>query len=99
MNAAHDRSAGSRWFRRVLIGFVLITCLRVWVGPIEVLPRAEGQIPDSGRQRQQQLDATRETNRLLNQIHSTLQKGTLNVRVASTDKKGAAGLLPTGKTR
>jgi hypothetical protein len=79
-----------------VVAFVLATCVRVWLGPLEVLPRVEAQIPDSGRQRQELLDETRQTNRLLNQILSTLKSGTLNVRVASTDKK-SGGLTAPGR--
>ncbi len=95
----HDRSGGSRWFRRLVVALVMVTCLRVWLGPVDVLPRAQAQIPDSGLQRKQQLDALRESNRLLTEILSTLQSGTLNVRLDSTDKKGAGGGAPTGRRR
>lgn len=100
MMGPDDRSDGSRWLRRLLVAFVLLTCLRVWLGPVQVLPRARGQIPDSGLQRKQLLDATRGTNQQLSRILSVLESGTLNVRVVSTDKKDAGGpLAPTGKKR
>ena len=72
-----DRSLGSRWLRRLLAAFVLLTCLRVWLGPVDIVPRARGQIPDSGQQRKQQIDALRETNRQLGEILTVLTSGTL----------------------
>jgi hypothetical protein len=77
-----------RVFRALIVGFVLISCLRVWLGPTEVLPRAQAQIPDAGAQRVAQIQASKETNRLLGEILSTLRKGTLNVRQVSTDNNG-----------
>jgi len=82
--------AGERWLRAILIAFVLATCLRVWLGPIDVLPPARAQIPDAGLQRREQIDTQLETNRLLGEILATLQTGTLNVRSVGTDKTGAA---------
>ncbi|HUU85776.1 MAG TPA: hypothetical protein VM243_19950 [Phycisphaerae bacterium] len=100
MMGQQDRSGGSTWLRRLLVGFVVITCLRVWLGPVDILPQARGQIPDGGLQRKQMVDAVRETNRQMSQILTVLKSGTLNVRVVSTDKTGAAGgLAPTGRKR
>ena len=83
-----------------MVAFVLLTCLRVWLGPVDLLPRARGQIPDSGLQRRQLLEAVRESNEQLRQILSVLKSGTLNVRLVSTDKKVAAGgLAPAGQKR
>ena len=96
MTHEHDRSGGSKWLRRLVVAFVLATCVRVWLGPTDVVPRVKAQIPDSGRQRKEQLEMTRQTNHLLSQILATLKSGTLNVRVASTDKK-SGGLTPPGR--
>ena len=95
MGHRNDRSGGSKWLRRLVVALLLATCVRVWLGPVDLLPRVEAQIPDSGRQRQEQLAEMRQTNRLLGQILSTLKSGTLNVRLASTDKK-SGGLMPPG---
>ena len=77
-----------RAWKTLFVGFVLVSCLRVWLGPTEVLPRAQAQIPDAGTQRVAQIQISKETNRLLGEILSTLRKGTLNVRQVSTDNNG-----------
>ena len=92
-----DRFGGSGVLRWLLIAFVLASCVRVWLGPGDVVAPAQAQIPDSGLQRKQQLDAIGETNNLLRQIQTTLEHGTLNVRVASTDKKTGRTLVPPGR--
>ena len=84
---------------RILLGiFVLATCLRVWVGPEGVLPRAEAQIPDSGLQRRQMLEEIQRTNQLLEEIIQILRTQTIKVSLPSTDKSksGAPAVPPTG---
>jgi hypothetical protein len=90
---------GGTVLRWLLVAFVLASCVRVWLGSVDVVPQAQAQIPDSGMQRQQLLDATRETNSLLRKIQSTLQDGTLNVRVASTDKTGDGDNAPPDRSQ
>ncbi len=99
MTEPHNRSGGSRVLRWLLVAFVLASCVRVWLGPGEVIPRAQAQIPDSGLQRKKQLDATIETNAILRQIHSTLQRETLSVRVVEGGQGGGKGVVPNRKTR
>ncbi|MCK4659100.1 MAG: hypothetical protein KAV82_06215 [Phycisphaerae bacterium] len=80
---------------RVLIAAILtVTCVRVWLGPGDVLPRAAAQIPDSGLQRKKMLDEIQRTNRLLEQIHHTLETQTIKVRVESTDKTKKSAIAP-----
>ncbi len=93
------RTNGSKWFRGLLTALLVATCVRVWLGPTELAPRAAAQIPDSGRQRLEILQAARETNRLLNQILTTLKSGPLNVRVISTDKKHGGPIAPPSTGR
>ena len=64
---------------------VLLTCLRVWVGPVSMLDEAQAQIPDSALQRKLLLEEARQTNRLLTEIKQLLRKGTLNVRIQGAD--------------
>ena len=80
-----------RLWKALFVGFVLVSCVRVWVGPVEVLPRAQAQIPDAGSQRIESQRLSRETNRLLGEILATLRTRTLNVRLASTDNNSAGG--------
>lgn len=84
-----------RWrMARWLLGFFLLaTCVRVWLGPADLLPRAEAQIPDSGLQRKQLIDEVAHTNQLLEEIIHVLKSGTIKVSLASTDKP-KSGVTP-----
>jgi hypothetical protein len=83
-----------RWLRLPLGLLVLVTCLRVWVGPTPVLPEARGQLYNPASQRQQVLEEARRTNRLLEDIRKMLKDHTFNVRVAGADNQAPAPALP-----
>ena len=84
-----SRTFGSRLARLALAAFVLISCLQAWLGPTQILPSAEAQIPDSAMQRRLLLEEARRTNQLLSEIKQILTSRTLNVRVTGADKTGA----------
>jgi hypothetical protein len=84
MSAATGVSRG-RIVRMLIAGILAATCVRVWLGPDDVLPRAAAQIPDSGLQRKQMLDEMERTNHLLEQILHTLQTETMKVSIEGTD--------------
>ena len=71
-----NESMNARWLRwsltaiAVLLGVIAIE-LSVLTGPLT--PRANAQIPDSGLQRQQLLEAHRKTNAKLDHILQHLQ--------------------------
>ena len=65
--------------------FVILTCLRIWLGPFPLLERAEAQIPDAGLQRKQIVDESRRTNELLSDIKRILETQTLQVRLQGAD--------------
>ncbi len=65
---------------QMMIVLLALITLRLWMTPVELLPRAEAQFGDSGAQRMKLLKATEKTNALLVDIHATL-KGTLNVQI------------------
>lgn len=67
--------------------FVLLTCLRVWVGPFPILREARAQIPDSGLQRKLLLEEAQRTNQLLSDIKRILESGDLNVRIKGADNE------------
>ncbi len=95
--ASHSR-IGSNPALRLFLGTLLVfTCLRVWSGPIDVLPAAVAQIPDAGRQRLRLVELTGETNRLLREIKDLLKSGSLQVRVEGTDKKPVAPRASDGR--
>ena len=76
-----------RLLRSVIGVFVLLTCLRVWVGPMPLLQRAQAQIPDSGMQRKLLLEETKRTNRLLSDIKHIIETTTFNVRIEGADNQ------------
>ncbi len=88
------RSATLRWILRILVA---VTCLRVWTGPVDLLPKAIAQIPDSGRQRMHLVEEARETNRLLREALALLKSGSLQVRLEGTDKKAAGPRAARGR--
>ena len=92
MRTALHASAGS-WPRWILTAFVVLTCLKVWLGPINE-PTAVAQIPDAGTQRLQTIKVQEQTNQLLSQILRTLQTETLNVRVHGADKTAQGAKAP-----
>ncbi len=86
---------------RIVFGLLaLLTCLRVWLGPMVLVEPAQAQIPDSGLQRKLLLDEARRTNRLLSDIKQILAVGALNVRIVGADNTGTdntageAGTVP-----
>lgn len=93
MNAVLETRAtsSSPWVYRLVLGFVLLTCIRVWTGPLPMLGTAYGQIPDAGLQRNQLLHEAKLSNQLLADIKQTLATGTLHVRLEGADNQGAPG--------
>ena len=83
-------SPGRQWLRTLGGAVALLTILRVWLGPVDIVPAAQAQIPDSGLQRKQILDQSRRTNELLARILNTLETRTFNVRIEGADKKSTA---------
>lgn len=75
----------SRWIERTLMVVVLLTCLRVWIGPVDILNKAQAQLPDSAKQRIMLLNETKQTNRLLSEIKQILRNETLHVRLQTAD--------------
>jgi hypothetical protein len=78
-----------RWLRWCLTGIVFLLAviaieLSALVGPME--SRAMAQIPDSGQQRREMLEALHRNNALLEGILTHLRTQTIKVKVASTDK-------------
>ena len=91
----HNPISG-RLLRLAVVVFVLLTCVKVWLGPLELATPAQAQLPDSAAQRLKLIQAAERTNQLLEAILAQLKDGTLNVRPASTDKKSSK---PSGPVR
>ncbi len=66
--------------------FVFATAAKVWLGPLQTVPIANAQIPDSAAQRNRLIGEVRTTNELLKQIQHTLQSATIKVRIVGADK-------------
>ncbi len=88
----------ARWLRwsltaiACLLGVIAIE-LSVLVGPLA--PRAYAQIPDSGLQRKELLEAQQQTNAKLDLILQHLRTQTIKVRVVGTDKETKRTSTPT----
>ena len=80
----------ARTLRTAFAAFIVLTCIRVWTGPVALDAAAQAQIPDSGMQRKLQLDEAKHTNQLLSEIKQLLTTGTLNVRIQSADNSTGA---------
>jgi len=69
------------FYCQLIIALLAAIALRLWMTPPAVLPSAQAQaVMDSGATRVRILRASEETNRLLAEIHRTLQ-GPLDVQV------------------
>ena len=79
----------------VLLGAIAV---RVWMMPVEMLPRAQAQFMDAGAQRVQLLKAVEKTNALLSEINSTL-KGTIKVTIEGDENEAKASTTKRKKTR
>lgn len=82
------------FLRSLIVVFVMVTCIRVWLGPVPLLSSAEAQLPDSALQRIKLLEATQRTNELLAEIKHLLADGTLNVRIDGADNTSADNKAP-----
>ncbi len=83
---ANQTQQPNRQILRVILGaFLLVTCIKVWLGPANVVQTAEAQIPNAGTQRIQLVNEVRKSNELLAQIALTLKSQTLKVEVQGTD--------------
>ena len=89
-----DNAKKSQWLRWPIGLLILVTCLRVWVGPTPILQEARGQLPDRAKQRALLLDEARRTNQLLEQIKTLMQEHTFNVRVQGADNQAPAPAEP-----
>ncbi len=76
-----------RWVHRIVVLVVLVTCLRVWIGPMTLVEPACAQVANPASQRTQLLTETRRTNQLLEEIKQLLKTHTLNVRVEGADNQ------------
>ncbi len=71
----------------VCVAFVILTCLRVWVGPVNAQAQRPRPtvLPDSALQRNLQLKELQRSNELLSEIRNILTSQTLKVRIEGAD--------------
>ncbi len=82
-----DRQLNKGPRHRIISLLVVLTCIRVWIGPAAFVDQAQAQIPDSGLQRRLLLKEARRTNELLTEIRQLLKDHTLNVRIRGADNQ------------
>jgi len=85
MNEKNDM----RWLRGLLTAIICLLAviaieLSVLITPVQ--PRAYAQIPDSGKQRYELLDAQKQTTAALGRILQHLRTQNVKVKVVGTDK-------------
>ncbi|MCC7293523.1 MAG: hypothetical protein IT449_15805 [Phycisphaerales bacterium] len=89
-----QRRGGSPWPMRLLVGFLALTCVRVWTGPMLGAAPAQAQTApppfDATAQRKESADELRKMNATLEAILDTLKRGTLNVKMQESTSGGAA---------
>lgn len=90
-----------RWASRMVLVFVLATCVRVWLGPDRLISAVNAQLPDPARQRIDLLQESRRTNELLADIKKLLEAQTrmlethtFNVRMRGADNQAPPPALP-----
>ncbi len=83
---------------QVIILLLGAIAVRLWMMPVEMLPRAQAQFMDAGAQRVQLLKAVERTNALLSEVHSTL-KGTIKVTIEGGEHEAKASTTKRKKTR
>ena len=71
----------------VLLGLIAV---RLWMMPVDLLPRAQAQFMDAGAQRMKLVKAAEKTNALLVEVRDTL-KGTLKVQIEGEKSDAKAG--------
>ena len=72
----------------VCVTFVILTCLRVWVGPVSAIAQRPTVLPDSALQRKLQLEELKLSNEILQDIRRILTSQTLKVRIEGADNTG-----------
>lgn len=92
-----DRQPHKGLRQRIIGLLVVLTCIRVWIGPAAFVDQAQAQIPDSGLQRELLLTEARRTNQLLTEIRQLLKDHTLNVRIRGADNQAGKPGTP-GRT-
>lgn len=92
-----NETIDTRWLRTLLSAIVFllaVIAIELSVLMIPVQPRAYAQIPDSGKQRYELLDAQKKTKATLDRILEHLRTQTIKVKVVSTDKDNKRPTTP-----
>ncbi len=81
----------------ILPALIMLTCLRVWMGPFPIIETAQAQIPDAGLQRKLMVEEVRKTNRLLTEIKQLLTSHIFNVRIEGADNQADKSARKRGR--
>ncbi len=84
MTSQNQRPKRTR-LETVCMIFVILTCLRVWMGSNTTISSAQAQIPDSGMQRKLLLEEVKRSTEILQDIRRILSTQTLKVRIEGAD--------------
>lgn len=79
------RRPEQRFWRSFLVVMIVLTCLRIWLGPLEAVPRVQAQLSNPAAQRLTLISEVRQTNELLAEIVRILSHRTLHVRIEGAD--------------
>ena len=82
-----------------LAALLTIITIELWVGRPSDLPAARAQIPDTGLQRLQQIEESRKTNRLLEEILEHLKTKPILVTFGADEKKSPEKPPPPPRRR
>lgn len=74
-----------RFWRSLFVVLMVLTCLRIWLGPVESVPRVQAQVQNPAAQRLALISEVRQTNELLAEIVRILSHRTLHVRIEGAD--------------
>ena len=79
------RRCEPRFWRSFLGVLIALTCLRIWLGPLETVPRVQAQQSNPAANRLTLISEVRQTNKLLAEIVRILSHHTLHVRIEGAD--------------
>jgi len=91
-------NVNSNWTQRFVVLLVVLTCLKVWVGPMNAdqPAAAQSQVVDPGEQRLQLLAAANRTNELLAEIKQLLTSHIFNVTLKGADNQSVSPVKSRG---
>ncbi len=78
-------------FRSIITIILVLTCLKVWLGPADIIQPAVAQIPNSGQQRYDMIDELKRVNKQLSELIAVMKTHTIKVQMAGGDRASDRG--------